>query len=582
MSKKNLKNLIRTQAEESVDRIQDGYSWRNALFEEEKSDKVLDTTVNASIASVVVNKTPDLLLNTPTNNITQQTVVNQSSDGVNLTTPYSDEKRSLHVPFDLREGHNQAIVDIELKSNEILEAPGVKFTPIKVNNTTIVIPNTPLSTLTAHSAADITADTVNLTTQNSDHKRSSLVSDDIEAGQNQGMEDVKLTSPYVLETSSVVNLTPADVKYIPNDSNLPQLRKEILNTNFEKDHVLQQQTKPSNLISSIGTQQDGVNKTPFGVDYLLNENPVTDSNLPNKDLKSSANEINNKKGKSILLETPTIVPLPSKIYPETDQKSNVGDNRTPKNKLNKSKKPLLGNTNDLYLVGLWYVLKTIFKDGYGNYTLRELARRLQVDHSNLLRSLNRAENAGLIRRFPTSDGTYIEIMTDLALFPSEKQEGNLESFFTRFNDPNFQKNFQLKENLFAIFWSILAAQKQPEELSGSTFEILISLALKRDDNYVAAFNVKYLPRVKSNPAIFFKTILEKESDPLSKTEIAYGKEIIATAKNLISANPESIGLTTMRTMGKRFYLDLGASIEECKQILQDVKDRFKNLINNFT
>ncbi|MDR0614634.1 MAG: hypothetical protein LBF82_01515 [Lactobacillales bacterium] len=518
MSKKNLKDLIKIQAEESVDRIQDGYNWRNGLFKAETSDVVLN---NLNVEQ-----------NTPVD-------VNETSYGV-ISTPYDFNKYHNPLPSDNAAENTELIDKPNLTSDGVLLTPeGVSIPSFDVNITPY---HTPISS-------------INLAPENirSNHHDVLSTSDGVkDTPRDTSIPRQTLTSNGVIGTPDVVMLTSNDVNNTSEDTSAPKLESlELASSN------------------GVKKQQDVVNKTPYVVTetspnskQALITDTIFDSNLTSHDLIRTPND-----------------DLSTNINPKKLKKSEADANKISKKKT--QKKPLLGQTDDLYLIGLWFVLKTIFKNGYGNYTLRELAKRLQVDHSNLLRSLNRAESAGLIRRVSTNDGTYIEIMTDLLLFPGEQQEGTLQSFISRFNNPNFQKEFQVKENLFAIFWSILAAHKQPEELSGSTFEILITLALKHDGYYAAAFIYKYLPRVKSNPATFFKTILDKENDPLSKAEIEYGNEIITAAKNLTNANPESLGLATMRTMGKRFFLDLGGSLEECKQILQDVKNRYDNLVNSF-
>jgi hypothetical protein len=465
MSKKSLKDLIKNQAEEAINRIQDDYKWRNALFEDNPMS-VANTTDGVDETPPVVNNTPD------------------DAKGTYLET--------------------EDVPTFDSNITQILISNDVDETPRSFSNT----PETNTMTTSKDAIAeiipkiDVTPDGINKTP----------IGDDI--------------------TPEGVSKTPGDYKTPNGVTKIPEI-----------DTVVPPKDAIAETITETTVTPYGINKTPTGD----NITPSGVDKTPDK---------------------------------EAQKKTTHGSQKRLAKK-DIEKIPFLGKTNDLYLIGLWYVLKAIFKDGYGNYTLRGLAKQLQMDHSNLLRSLNRAEDAGLIHRFSSNEGTYIEIMTDLVLFPMEQHENTLSSFMSRFNDPNFQKNFQLKENLFGIFWAILAAHRQPEELSGSTFEILIKLSLQRDEYYVAAFIFKYLPRAKSNPASFFKAILEKENDPLSTVELEQGKQMVSSARNLIKSDPEAIGLATMRTIGKRFFLDMGGSLEECKQILQEIKQRYDNLVQLF-
>jgi DNA-binding Lrp family transcriptional regulator len=533
MSKKNLKDIIKSQAETSATRIQDGYNWRNSLF---KEDELL-----AGVADI-----SDSVLFTP--------------DGVNKTTD-----------------------DVLFTSHDVQNTTtGVPFTSDGVKNTSYGVLNTPIKEVS-------TLELEIMPTADHLINQKPIVTDKMFLNTNMIKDGINNTPSDVLFTSNDVSNTPSGVLFttdeIPNTlDEIPNISIDVLNTprgvTFTPDDVV-------TTLGDVLNTPHGVFNTPIEDVSILEPGIIsaTDSLISQMPITPDETLLNIYITKSGVTNTPSGVPETTKGVLDTSRDvpniSNGVDKTPSKSKVNTLKNAdKKSHAFNFYLIGLWYTLKSIFKEGYGNYTIRELAKQLQIDHSNLLRYLKRAEDAGFIRRVSLNNGTYLEVMPDLVLFPDE-QNAHTPSFVVNFNNPNFHSNFELRENLFGVFWGILAAKRQPEELSGSALEVLIDLAFKRDEYYTAAFIFKYLPRSKLNPATFFKTILEKEKDPLSALEIEQGKEIINSAQNLFNANPESIGLATMRTMGKRYHLDMGASLEECKEILQEIKQRFTNLVELF-
>jgi DNA-binding MarR family transcriptional regulator len=543
MSKNKIKDLIKNQAEESISRIQDGYSWRNSLFGE---------------------------------------------DGVDITNG------SLTLPEVVE------INDVNKASIEAKNAPsGVSKTPLNISGAPHIqnagFENTPHGVINTPCGVDeistIKNEKIESTSEFSNSALDQTLPIIIYKGDEYTPDDVILTPSGVNKIEDGVNETPNEVLNTPNEVNTTT--ENIYNdTDVIKTPNGVDRATPFPVIGVNETTQtslSGVNGTT-----LTSSSGVikTTSGVSNTTQLTQNSQIKTTGGVNKTTEIPSFGVYETTQKEEFDVKKTTEEalfgvnkttrevRKTTKDGVNKT--PLLGQTNDLYLVGLWHVLSIIFPDGYGHYTLRGLAKRLNMDHSNLLRSLKRAERAGLLKTVSSNDGTYLEIRSDIALFQTHQdsqEEDDFKSLLPHFNDPNFEKKIQLKESLSAIFWAILAAKKQPEEISGSTFDVLMKIGIERGENYAAAFVFKYLPRAKSNPTAFFKTILDKESDPLSKIEIEIGKETNDAGHTLLKSDPEAIGLSAMRSMGRRFFLDMGGSIEECKQLLQEIKARHDALIS---
>ena len=146
-----------------------------------------------------------------------------------------------------------------------------------------------------------------------------------------------------------------------------------------------------------------------------------------------------------------------------------------------------------------------------------------------------------------------------------------------FRDPDFHNKLKREERISAIFWAALSTNKQPEELPRSAINFLVEL--DKTPAYIAAFVKKYLPRSTTNAASFFKVILEKEGDPLSQTDVENGQHLIEQGKNLFEMNPDLTGLNMINKVGKTFNIFMGTKIEECEQVLNDLKIRYEEFRN---
>jgi hypothetical protein len=238
----------------------------------------------------------------------------------------------------------------------------------------------------------------------------------------------------------------------------------------------------------------------------------------------------------------------------------------------------MGQTRDLYLIGFWYILKNLFPDGYGTESIRNLAKYLDIDLGHLHRMIKQADSMGLIHAIPGKSGTYFEILNPEVLSKTQHDEHEEEEVFNkllpRFSDPSFLEELEKKDKISAVFWGALSGKKQPEEISRSA--IIFLSKLDKSPAYIAAFVEKYLPRATTSPSAFFKAILEKEGDPLSKAEVSKGQYLLEQAKTLSQANPEALGLDAMHKLGKSFNVYMGSSIEECQQILSGLERRHED------
>jgi len=313
-----IKDLIKNQAENSINRIQNDYNWRNSLFEENENQET-------NILPVVKDS------GTPRE-------VNLTSNGVN-NTPYSVPKTT--QVLDGNYGNTPVV-------NEMNIIYGVEKTPEDANKIPHVVNKTPYGNM-------ITPHDVKNTTDNFN---------EIQSG--------------VSKTSFDVNGTPQMLSSGVNSTTQPTVSDVNNTTQY--------------FISGVDNTTDGVDITPIfpnievvsttqGV-FNTTQSPLTGVN---KTTTKEAIDVN----KTPLENDHGVTSTPHVVK----KTSTLGTNKT----------PLLGQTSDLYLIGLWHVLNTIFPDGYGHYTLRSLAKRLNMDHSNLLRSLKRAENAGLLKRVASKE-----------------------------------------------------------------------------------------------------------------------------------------------------------------------------------
>ena len=400
--------------------------------------------------------------------------------------------------------------------------------------------------------------------------------------------DVLSTSPDVNETTisgsvnkelSDVSKTTYDVLNVPVE-NLPvvdQTTDVVFSTSLMNEPIVFDTT------IHIG---DDVPETTNAIDTVVNETMSVVSNssynvlsTTNVVLNTSTNnpygvpQTTSKLGRVVSSTTEKAisdVEETTDVVKRTSRKRNIVVDET-------TCKPILGKTRDFYLIGFWYLLKNIFPDGYGTKSLSELASMLGIDRGNLHGVLKKAEEGGLIKSVPGKSGTYIEVLDSNVLLIG--QQGAIEDEdlnnhqLLNFKDPDIFKKLERDKKVEAIFFSALACKKRPEELPKSA--IIFLSTLEKEPGYIGAFVEKYFPRATSNPTAFFKTILEKEGDPLSQSEVERGNHIVEQCKALLNANPEQTGLDGVNRIGKTFNIYIGTKIEECQQLIEELQNRLQ-------